>query len=110
MSSFKIYSFQVFRNILAISAFIYLCPCISDAQTELPYHLRQDEPAPLWVIKMYEKDPDPGTVIKLYEEYYRNHTFIKNQHTQYYKRWISGLGKVVTFDPVYDPARKSAWA
>ena len=73
------------------------------AQREFPYTLRQAEASPLWVTKMYEKDADPGEVIQLYNAYYKINPFVKNQHTQFYKRWISGLGKRVVPDPVYDP-------
>ena len=51
---------------------------------------------------MYSPDPDPGIVMKLYEAYYREHEFVKNQHTQYYKRWISGLGKAKTYQAASD--------
>ena len=73
------------------------------AQREFPYQLRSDEAAPEWITKMYQPDADPGEVMKLYEAYYQEHPFIKNQHTQYYKRWISGLSKRIVPDPVYDP-------
>ncbi len=73
------------------------------AQRESPYTLTQTEEAPLWVTKMYASNPDPGEVMRLYNEYYATNDFVKNQHTQYYKRWISGLSKNVVPDPVYDP-------
>lgn len=72
-------------------------------QQEYAYELRQNEEAPLWVQLMYTKDADPGEVIKQYDEYYRNNPLVKNQHTQYYKRWISGLSKNVVANPIYDP-------
>ena len=73
------------------------------AQREFPYTLSQSEASPLWVTKMYEEGADPGEVIQLYDAYYKTNPFVKNQHTQYYKRWISGLGKRVVADPVFDP-------
>src|SRR6188474_550714 len=73
------------------------------AQREFPYTLRQAEASPLWVTQMYEKDADPGEVMKLYDEYYKVNPFVKNQHTQYYKRWLSGLSKNVVPDPINDP-------
>jgi PKD repeat protein/photosystem II stability/assembly factor-like uncharacterized protein len=72
------------------------------AQREYPYKLQRAEAAPLWITKMYEPNADPGEVIPLYKEYYQSNPFIRNQHTQYYKRWISGLGKKVIADTVYD--------
>src|SRR5688500_14769315 len=79
-----------------------LYPFLTKGQLEAKYQPRADEPVPLWVQKMYEKDPDPGVVMKLYDDYYRTNTFVKNQHTQYYKRWLSGFGKIVTPDSEYD--------
>ncbi|MBC8046899.1 MAG: hypothetical protein H7Y00_08900, partial [Fimbriimonadaceae bacterium] len=43
--------------------------------------------APLWAKKMYSDNPDVFEVDKLYREYYDEHVFEKNYHTQYYKRW-----------------------
>ncbi|MEO5906130.1 MAG: hypothetical protein ABIQ11_05355, partial [Saprospiraceae bacterium] len=81
----------------------FIC-IISNAfgQPEFPYFLRTDENAPLWVRKMYEPNADPGEVMALYEAYYKEHPFVKNQHTQYYKRWLSGFGKAIVPDPVND--------
>jgi len=61
-------------------------------QRDLAYTPRLDEQVPAWVQAMYRPDPDPGEVMALYEAYYREHPFEKNQHTQYYKRWIADLG------------------
>lgn len=73
------------------------------AQRESPYTPTHLEATPLWVIKMYEKDADPGEVMRLYNEYYKSNPLVKNEHTQYYKRWLSGLSKNIVPDPVYDP-------
>lgn len=69
------------------------------SQVESAYNLQPSEIAPAWIIAMYAPDPDPGEVMRLYTAYYRDHPFVKNQHTQYYKRWISGLGKTFLDDP-----------
>src|SRR6187549_4012193 len=73
-----------------------------EAQREMPYGLRQNEEAPEWVREMYKPDADPGIVLKLYDAYYDTHPFVKNQHTQYLKRWISGLSKRVVPNPEFD--------
>ena len=62
-------------------------------QREYTYSLRSNEENPLWIERMYSPNADPGEVLRLYIEYYRTHPFVKNEHTQYYKRWIPGLGK-----------------
>ena len=48
---------------------------------------------PEWVKLMYSADADPGQVLKKYEEYYRQHQFQKNQHTQYLKRWLREINR-----------------
>ena len=60
------------------------------------------DPAPLpqWVQLMYAPDPDPGAVQAAYDAYYATHPFVKNSHTQYYKRWKRELGHdLVPKDP-----------
>jgi len=50
---------------------------------------------PYWVQEMYSENPDPGKVELLYQEYYNNNKFIKNKHTQYYKRWKRFLSREI---------------
>ncbi len=73
-----------------------------NAQREYSYNPLLTEEVPAWVTAMYKTDADPGAVMKLYDAYYKNNPFVKNQHTQYYKRWISGLSKMVVPDPYFD--------
>ena len=40
---------------------------------------------------MYAENPDEGAVIEAYRSYYKSHKLVKNKHTQYYKRWVSGI-------------------
>jgi photosystem II stability/assembly factor-like uncharacterized protein len=42
---------------------------------------------PLWAKKMYGDNPNVFEVDALYKAYYQQQTFVKNYHTQYYKRW-----------------------
>jgi len=42
---------------------------------------------PLWAKKMYSTAPNVYEVDSLYTNYYRSNVFLKNYHTQYYKRW-----------------------
>ncbi len=58
---------------------------------EEPYGNTDDPSLPNWVTMMYADDPDPGLVNDAYIEYYKEHPFIKNQHTQYFKRWIYAI-------------------
>ena len=43
---------------------------------------------PSWAQQMYSDNPNVNSVQNAYQDYYRTHTFEKNYHTQYYKRWI----------------------
>ncbi|MFN4910648.1 MAG: T9SS type A sorting domain-containing protein [Flavobacteriales bacterium] len=43
---------------------------------------------PEWAKEMYGNQPNLLKVSALYQQYYKNHPFEKNYHTQYYKRWI----------------------
>ena len=62
-------------------------------QKEYPYASAQLNNLPEWVVAMYRQNPDPGQVISLYEAYYRENLFVKNEHTQYYKRWLRSLAR-----------------
>jgi photosystem II stability/assembly factor-like uncharacterized protein len=42
---------------------------------------------PLWAQKMYGENPNVLEVSELYRNFYREHDFEKNYHTQYFKRW-----------------------
>ena len=80
-----------------------------NAQVEYAYTPQRGEEAPLWVQRMYAPDADPGEVMQLYKAWYADHPFVKNQHTQYYKRWLSGMVKRIAVDPILDAAYLSAY-
>ena len=61
---------------------------------------------PQWVQLMYSANPDPGAVIAAYEAYYAANPFVKNSHTQYYKRWKRELGHDLVPN---DPAQLAAY-
>jgi hypothetical protein len=44
---------------------------------------------------MYKPFPNLLIVKNLYETYYKTNPFIKNQHTQYYKRWVHTIQNMV---------------
>ncbi len=60
------------------------------AQLEKKYNSKNQE-LPDWVQMMYSEDADIGKVIEAYEAYYKSNPFIKNGHTQYYKRWLRSI-------------------
>ncbi len=62
------------------------------SQTEMKYNT-QSENLPNWAELMYSENPDEGEVINLYREYYKRNEFVKNKHTQYYKRWVRNISR-----------------
>lgn len=85
-----------------IKRFLFLCLVLGvsslTAQKDLPYGKTTDLTLPEWVRSMYASEPNPETVIGLYEAYYRIHPFVKNNHTQYYKRWLKSLARDIPRD------------
>lgn len=51
------------------------------------------EKSPLWVVLMYSDDANPESVIKAHDEYLAKNGNIKNNHTQYYKRWLRAFSR-----------------
>lgn len=62
-------------------------------QSEYRYDGSRGEGLPDWALLMYSDDADPGDVVQLYEEYYARSPLVKNQHTQYYKRWLREIAR-----------------
>ncbi|MDC0230507.1 T9SS type A sorting domain-containing protein [Aureispira] len=65
----------------------FILPLFGNAQLlHTPYNIARTD-LPEWVQKMYSFDPNPQLVQKSFETYYQDHSFEKDQFTQYYKRW-----------------------
>ena len=62
------------------------------SQIEIKYKYNENDPN--WVQIMYSENPDPGELIKSYNSYYNKIEFKKNQHTQYYKRWLRSFSRL----------------
>ena len=62
------------------------------AQLEVRYANGTDE-NPRWIQLMYSDTPDVGKVTEAYTKYYQTHPFVKNKHTQYYKRWLRSISR-----------------
>ena len=77
------YLFFIF--LLSLSVTVY-------SQTEMKYNAKSEN-LPNWTELMYSENPDEGEVIKLYRKYYKTNEFVKNKHTQYYKRWIRNISR-----------------
>ena len=61
------------------------------SQTESRYPINNTTPD--WVQLMYDSNQDIETVIQAYESYYQENEFVKNAHTQYYKRWKRSISR-----------------
>jgi photosystem II stability/assembly factor-like uncharacterized protein len=59
------------------------------SQSHLAKVRANDPGLPEWAQKMYGENPNFDEVINLYQDYYLSHEFVKNIHTQYFKRWVS---------------------
>lgn len=81
---------KILLSFLAASAVAAAQPT---AQHETP---TSDMPA--WVQLLYSDNPDIGAVVDAYQEYYKHHEFVKNTHTQYYKRWLHSV-RAGTYQP-----------
>jgi photosystem II stability/assembly factor-like uncharacterized protein/PKD repeat protein len=84
---------------LAIACFLFLPSSYSQTELELIYTYGYTDEDPEWVKEMYANNPNPDRVIKLYEAYYIQNEFVKNQHTQYYKRWLRSIAREVVPKP-----------
>jgi len=70
--------------------------CYSFVYSQVEYKYDSDNPSlPQWVQEMYSNNPDPGKIELLYQNYYKQNVFIKNKHTQYYKRWKRSLSREI---------------
>ena len=65
------------------------------AQLEMRYANGVDA-NPRWIQLMYSDTPDEGKVTEAYTKYYQTHTFIKNKHTQYNKRWLRSISRTTS--------------
>ena len=74
------------------------------AQTEYKYD-HEKSYLPEWVKEMYSDNPDPGKIESLYRNYYQKNEFIKNKHTQYYKRWQRSLSRKISKKSNYKHSR-----
>lgn len=76
---------------LLFSLTFILCSSVF-AQIEMRYAQSTDN-NPQWILLLYADNPDAGMVTKAYQDYYKTHPFVKNKHTQYYKRWQRSISR-----------------
>ena len=89
--------FFLIYSILYFSAF---------SQVEMQYNYNSNN-LPKWVQLMYSNDVDEGVVIEAYTNFYKSNKFVKNKHTQYYKRWLRSLSRTTTPNLNYKKSQSS---
>ena len=67
------------------------------AQVEMKYNQDSKE-LPKWVQLMYSEKPNEGEIIEEYNKFYSKNKFVKNQQTQYYKRWIRSISRTTNLN------------
>ncbi len=79
---------------LLLTSFLLLSSTYnSHAQTQLEQRYSAANPdLPEWVKLLYGANPNKYEIEAAYEAYYRENEFVKNQFTQYYKRWLRHNG------------------
>ena len=82
-----------FSKLRRITGFIPIFIAFALIASPLSVQAQHQELNPLWVQKMYAPNADIGEVQKLFETYYLDHDFVKNEHTQYYKRWLRNISR-----------------
>ena len=83
------------RNLLIISIVLFNFGFIQAQVLEIkPDSYLANQPK--WIQLMYQDNANPDEVADAYESYYKTHDFIKNIHTQYYKRWQRAMQQDAT--------------
>ena len=59
---------------------------MSQNMPQTTYLSQADDPA--WIKMIYSTNANPIEVRKAYESFYKENEFVKNRHTQFYKRWM----------------------
>ena len=82
--------------------------CISFIYSQVEYKYESNkENLPNWVKEMYSNNPDPGKIELLYNNYYSENEFIKNKHTQFYKRWKRSLTREILIPKHYKSVQRN---
>jgi photosystem II stability/assembly factor-like uncharacterized protein len=70
----------------------------------------QKQDLPEWINLMYNQKDDPGAIIKAYDQFYSKNQFLKNKHTQYYKRWMRSLSReIFSTNKTYKSFSSNQW-
>ncbi len=79
---------------LILAAFLFSAVWQSASAQSMEMKVNASNPRlPGWVRLMYGENPDPEKVTEAFEKYYETHPFVKNEYTQYYKRWMREVSR-----------------
>tara|TARA_B100000902_G_scaffold70982_1_gene76554 strand:- start:3436 stop:6753 length:3318 start_codon:yes stop_codon:yes gene_type:complete len=78
------------------------------AQNEIEYD-KNSRSIPFWAQQMYCDSVKADIVIDLYTDYYKENKFIKNKHTQYYKRWIRSFSREISESHIKSSINNNQW-
>lgn len=77
---------RIFIILLALISGLFGSALLWAQQKPSPIFIEPD--APEWIGMMLRDDANVFEVQQAYERYYRQHEWVKNNYTQYYKRWM----------------------
>jgi hypothetical protein len=75
------------KSFLSFSFFLLMLPFSSLSQGMEKPSVVEISTLPQWAKAMYAENPNVFEVDQLYFSYFKQHSFVKSYHTQYYKRW-----------------------
>jgi hypothetical protein len=79
-----------------VSLFVFvLSSNFINAQFEAKYSSESRANPIEWINLLYSDNADAGKVIDAYNLYYSKNEFVKNEHTQYFKRWLKSITRGV---------------
>ncbi|MCB0661694.1 MAG: hypothetical protein KDC24_03050, partial [Saprospiraceae bacterium] len=76
-----------FKKLLLFGLVIFQFSFTGQAQKWPSFQPPVDAQTPTWAVMMYGENPNVWEVEKAFKKYYRENTFEKNIHTQFYKKW-----------------------
>lgn len=81
---------------LLLSSVFLVCSFVSNAQTNA------QTPVPDWAQLMYSNSTNVDEIDRLYYNFYKSNDYVKNTHTQYYKRWRRSIDRYINDDGILD--------
>lgn len=84
------------QRVITLLSIIFL---VFSSQAQLERKYPTNDNSPKWIQLLYTDGADPAEVIRAHDRYFAEHEKIKNEHTQYYKRWLRSFSRRESFNP-----------